>query len=78
MDSLEEEKNHIKNNFLKTYLHIHNPTSQDKPYYKLDLTKNILYLHNKLNISDQESDGISSLIKYSQMKKIIIFQYIKI
>ena len=58
MDSLEEEKNHIKNNFLKTYLHIHNPTSQDKPYYKLDLTKNILYLHNKLNISDQESDGI--------------------
>ena len=63
MDSIEEEKNNIKNNFLKTYLHIHNPTTQDKPYYKLDLTKNILYLHKQINISDQESDGIFELDK---------------
>ena len=63
MDSLEEEKNNIKNNFLKTYLHIHNPTTQDKPYYKLDLAKNVLYLHKQINISDQESDGIFELDK---------------
>ena len=57
MNSIEEE-NIPKNEFLKTYLHIHNPTLQDKPYYKLDLSKNILYLHNKINISESDKEGI--------------------
>ena len=56
MNSFEQEENNFKNNFLKTYLHIHNPTLQDNPYYKLDLTKNILYLHKQL--SDSDTDGI--------------------
>ena len=56
MNSFEQEENNFKNNFLKTYLHIHNPTLQDNQYYKLDLTKNILYLHKQL--SDSDTDGI--------------------
>ena len=47
-----------KQKFINTYLHIHYPKIQDKPYYKLDLSKNILYLHNQMNFSDSESDGI--------------------
>ena len=54
----EDEEELLKNNFIKTYLHIHNPMIQDKPYYKLDLSKNILYLHNQLNLSESENDGI--------------------
>ena len=48
----------LNSNFIKTYLHIHNPIVKDKPYYKIDSSKNILYLHNQINISESESDGI--------------------
>ena len=48
----------LKNNCIKTYLHIHNPSVKDKPYYKIDKSQNILYLHNQMNISESESDGI--------------------
>ena len=59
MNTIEEDEEELlKNNFIKTYLHIHNPTVQDKPYYKLDLSKNILYFHNQMNLSDSENDGI--------------------
>ena len=34
----------IKTNCIKTYLHIHNPTVKDKPYYKIDKSKNILII----------------------------------
>ena len=50
-----EDDDLIKTNCIKTYLHIHNPTIQDKPYYKLDLIKNILYLNNN---AEPDSEGI--------------------
>ena len=53
-----EDEDLIKSNCIKTYLHIHNPTVKDKPYYKIDKSKNILYLHNQKIISESESDGI--------------------
>ena len=53
-----EDDDLIKTNCIKTYLHIHNPTVKDKPYYKIDKSKNILYLHNQKIISESESDGI--------------------
>ena len=68
MNSIEEESI-SKQEFLKTYLHIHNPKLQDKPYYKLDLSKNILYLHNQIKISDSESDGIFEFDKIFMNEK---------
>ena len=53
-----EDEDLIKTNCIKTYLHIHNPTVKDKPYYKIDKSKNILYLHNQKIITESESDGI--------------------
>ena len=38
--------------------HTHNLTVKDKTYYKIDNSKNILYLHNQMNISDSGLDGI--------------------
>ena len=55
MNSIKEDP---KKNFLNLYLHIHNPTLQDKPYYKLDFSKNILHLNKQMNISESESNGI--------------------
>ena len=57
MNSIDEEYD-PKKNFLKLYLHIHNPLLQDKPYYKLDLSKDILYLHKQMGVTELESDGI--------------------
>ena len=57
MNSIDEEYDPRKN-FLKLYLHIHNPLLQDKPYYKLDLSKDILYLHKQMGVTELESDGI--------------------
>ena len=58
-----EDDDLLKSNSIKTYLHIHNPTVKDKPYYKIDNVKNILYLHDQKNISESEFDGIFELDK---------------
>ena len=62
MNSIKEDP---KKNFLNLYLHIHNPTLQDKPYYKLDFSKNILHLNKQMNISESESNGIFEFDKIS-------------
>ena len=57
MDSIIEEKDE-DNDYIKIYLHIHYPKVEDKPYYKIDLDKNILVLFDSINRANSEKDGI--------------------
>ena len=62
MDSILEEKEE-DNDFIKIYLHIHYPKIEDKPYYKIDLDKNILVLFDSVNRTNSEKDGLFEMDK---------------
>ena len=57
MDSIIEEKEEDID-FIKIFLHIHYPKIEDKPYYKVDLDKNILVLFDSINRTNSEKDSI--------------------
>ena len=57
MDSIIEEKEEDYD-YIKIYLHIHYPKVEDKPYYKIDLDKNVLVLYDSINRKNSEKDGI--------------------
>ena len=62
MDSIKEEKEE-ESELVKTYLQIHYPKIEDKPYYKIDLHNNILYLFDSINRKESDNNGIFEMNK---------------
>ena len=77
MDSILEEKEE-DNDFVKTYLQIHFPKIEDKPYYKIDLEQNILVLFDPINRAHSEKDGVFEMDKIftNENDRVLIYQEI--
>lgn len=62
MDSIQEEKEE-ENDLIKTYLYITYPKIEDKSYYKVDLSNNILILFDPITRTESDRDGIFEMDK---------------
>ena len=62
MDSIQEEKEE-ENDLIKTFLYITYPKIEDKSYYKVDLSNNVLILFDPITRTESERDGIFEMDK---------------
>jgi len=62
MDSIQEEKEE-ENDLIKTFLYITYPKIEDKSYYKVDLSNNILVLLDPITRTESDRDGIFEMDK---------------
>ena len=62
MDSIQEEKEE-ENDLIKTFLYITYPKIEDKSYYKVDLSNNVLFLFDPITRTESDKDGIFEMDK---------------